>query len=205
MKGANKITLFILAIVLMTACSRKKNTFLSRNYHAVTGEFNALYNGGVALDRGKEELALTYRDNFWEVLPVERLELEEEMSLPGETKNPEFERAEEKAAKAIQRHSIYIDGKEHNPQIDEAYMMLGKARYYDQRFIPAMDAFNFILNKYPTSNSINKAKVWKAKANIRLANEDIAIEDLEQMMKNEDLEDEDLAPLWPRLESGDLA
>lgn len=193
MKGANKITLFILAIVLMTACSRKKNTFLSRNFHAVTGEYNALYNGGVAMDRGKEELALTYRDNFWEVLPVERLELEESMSLPGETKNPEFERAEEKAAKAIQRHSIYIDGKEHNPQIDEAYMMLGKARYFDQRFIPAMDAFNFILNKYPTSNSINKAKVWKAKANIRLNNEDIAIEDLERMMKSDDLEEEELA------------
>ena len=193
MKGANKITIFILAIVLLTACSRKKNTFLSRNYHAVTGEFNALYNGGVALDRGKEELALTYRDNFWEILPVERLELEESMSLPGESKNPEFERAEEKAAKAIQRHSIYIDGKEYNPQIDEAYMMLGKARYYDQRFIPAMDAFNFILNKYPTSNSINKAKVWKAKANIRLANEDIAIEDLQDMMKYGDLEDEELA------------
>ncbi len=166
---------------------------MSRNYHAVTGEYNAIYNGDVALDRGKEEIALTYRDNFWEILPVERLELEESMSLPGETKNPDFNRAEEKAAKAIQKHSIYLDGKEYNPQIDEAYMLLGKARYFDQRFIPALDAFNFILSKYPTSNNINRAKVWKAKANIRLNNEEIAIENLEEMMKTEDLEDEELA------------
>jgi tetratricopeptide (TPR) repeat protein len=193
LKGIYKITIFLLAVVLMTACSRKKNTFLSRNYHAVTGEYNALYNGGVALDAGKEELALTYRDNFWEILPVERLELEDDMSLPGETKNPEFSRAEEKATKAIQKHSIYLDGKEYNPQIDEAYMMLGKARYFDQRFIPALDAFNFILNKYPTSNNINRAKVWKAKTNIRLNNEDIAIANLQKMMKTEDLDEEDLA------------
>ncbi len=193
MKGIYKITILLLAVVLMAACSRKKNTFLSRNFHAVTGEYNALYNGGVALDAGKEELALTYRDNFWEILPVERLELEDDMSLPGETRNPEFNRSEEKAAKAIQKHSIYLNGKEHNPQIDEAYMMLGKARYFDQRFIPALDAFNFILNKYPTSNNINRAKVWKAKTNIRLNNEDIAIENLQRMMKTEDLDDEELA------------
>jgi hypothetical protein len=33
---------------------------------------------------------------------------------------------------------------EKNFQIDEAYLLLGKARYYDQRFIPALDAFNYI-------------------------------------------------------------
>jgi len=193
LKGIYKITIFLMAVILLTACSRKKNTFLSRNYHAVTGEYNALYNGGVALESGKQELALTYRDNFWEILPVERFEPEDDQSLPGESKNPDFNRAEEKAAKAIQKHSIYLDGKEYNPQIDEAYMMLGKARYLDQRFIPAMDAFNFILNKYPTSNSINRAKVWKAKSNIQLNNEDIAIENLQKMMKTEDLEEEELA------------
>lgn len=193
MKGLYRFTIFIFAIVLLAACSRKKNTFLSRNYHAVTGEYNALYNGGLALEAGKEELALTYRDNYWEILPVERLDLSEDIDAPGETEDPNFSRAEEKAAKAIQKHSIYIDGKEYNPQIDEAYMMLGKARYFDKRFVPALDAFNFILNKYPTSNNINRAKVWKAKANIRLSNEDFAIEELEKLMKTTELEDEELA------------
>jgi outer membrane protein assembly factor BamD (BamD/ComL family) len=182
-----------LAVVLLAACSRKKNTFLSRNTHAVSAEYNALYNGGLAFEKGKEELALTYRDNFWEILPVERIEIVDEISLPEESKNPDFNRAEEKAAKAIQKHAIYIDGTEYNPQIDEAYMMLGKARYYDMRFIPALDAFNFILNKYPTSNNINRAKVWKAKTNIRLSSEDVAIESLQKMFDEATLEDEELA------------
>ncbi|MCB0466334.1 MAG: hypothetical protein KDC78_11785 [Aequorivita sp.] len=194
MKGTYKITLFILAVVFLAACSRKKNTFLNRNVHAVTTEFNTLYNGDMAFTSGKDQLAYGYRDNFWEILPVERINIEEaEIKAPGASKNEDFNRAEEKAAKAIQKHSMYIDGKEYNPQIDEAYMLLGKARYYDGRFIPALDAFNFILDRYPTSNNINVAKVWKAKTNIRLKNEEYAIENLKKMFETADLKEEEIA------------
>ena len=193
MNGIYKITFVLLAISVLVGCGRKKNTFLNRNSHAVSAEFNALYNGGVSYEKGKEELSLTYRDNFWEILPVERIELNEDNMLPGESKDPNFNRAEEKAVKAIQRHAIYIDGTEYNPQVDEAYLLLGKSRYYDSRFIPAMDAFNFILDKYPTSNSINIAKIWKAKANIRLKNEEVALENLQKMFKEVELDDVVLA------------
>lgn len=193
MKGIQKITLLLLAVTILAACGRKKNTFLNRNTHAVTAEYNALYNGDLAFEKGKEELSLSYRDNFWEILPIERIQLEETAILPGESKSPDFNRAEEKSIKAIQRHAIYIDGKEYNPQIDDAYMLLGKSRYYDSRFVPALDAFNFILDKYPTSNNINNAKVWKAKTNIRLNNEEYALENLQKMFKAEDLEGDELA------------
>lgn len=193
MKRIYNFTVFLLVILLLAACSRKKSTFLSRNYHAVTAEYNAIYNGDLALTGGKDELSLTYNDNFWEILPVERFELKEDLVKPKEEGNANFNRAEEKAAKAIQKHSIYIDGKENNPQIDEAYMLLGKARYYDQRFVPAQDAFNFILIRYPTSNNVNEARMWKAKTNIRLGNEEGAIDELNLLMEREGLEDEDKA------------
>ena len=96
-----------------------------------------------------------------------------------------------KLLKPFRTHSIYLEGKEYNPQVDEAYILLGKARYFDRRFIPALDAFNFILDKYPTSNSINHAKVWRAKTNIRLNNEEVALESLTRMMRNANLSDED--------------
>jgi|TARA_R100000750_G_scaffold62702_3_gene57515 tetratricopeptide (TPR) repeat protein len=197
LKGTYKITLFFLAVLFLAACSRKKNTFLNRNVHAVTTEYNTLYNGEMAFTDAKEQLAYGFRDNFWEILPVERIEIKEaETKAPGAAKGEGaggFNRAEEKAAKAIQKHSMYIDGKEYNPQIDEAYMLLGKARYYDGRFIPALDAFNFILDRYPTSNNINIAKVWKAKTNIRLNNEEFAIENLQKMFDQAELKEEEIA------------
>mgnify|MGYP001491701956 FL=1 len=167
-------------------CSRKKDNWLSRNYHAVTSEYNTLYNGEMALDEGRRALVDTYRDNFWQILPVERLEVFEEITLPGENKNASFERAEEKAVKAIQKHSMQINGREVNPQMDEAFLLLGQARYYDQRFVRALEAFNYILAYYPASNNIAQAKVWKEKTNIRLAKENVAIENLHKLIDEEE-------------------
>lgn len=179
--------------ILITACSRKNNTFINRNFHAVTAEYNTLYNGEVAFEEGRDALINSYDDNFWEILPVERMESFEEITLPGASKDPNFERAEEKAIKAIQKHSMEINGKEHNPQMDEAFMLLGKARYFDQRFVRALEAFNYILAYYPASNNIAQAKVWKAKTNIRLDNDVVAIENLKELLEEEELDKQDYA------------
>ena len=187
------ILVFILTLLLTFSCSRKKDKFINRNFHAVTAEFNPLYNGYNALEQGKQSLNDAYFDNYWNVLPIERMQIFEDIVLPGQSKNENFSRAEEKAAKAIQKHSMNIKGKEKNPQMDEAYLLLGKARYFDQRFVPALEAFNYILYKYPASDKINQAKVWREKANIRLDNNELAIENLKRLLKQEDLEGQDLA------------
>lgn len=174
-------------------CSRKKNTFISRNYHAVTSEYNALYNGQVALDMGQREIAQNYADNYWDLLPVERLAIDDKILLPDSVRNQNFGRAEEKAVKAIQKHSMQIGGKERNPQMDEAYLLLGKARYFDQRFVPALDAFNYILYRYPASDNITHARIWREKTNIRLGNEKLAIKNLKKILDSDRLEDQDIA------------
>lgn len=194
MKTSYKAIIVItLSLFLAQSCSRKKDKFINRNFHAVTAEFNALYNGYNALEQGKQSLNDAYFDNYWEVLPIERMQIFEDIVLPGQSKNENFSRAEEKAAKAIQKHSMNIDGKEKNPQMDEAYLLLGKARYFDQRFVPALEALNYILYKYPASDKINQAKVWREKANIRLDNNELAIENLKRLLKQEDIEGQDLA------------
>jgi tetratricopeptide (TPR) repeat protein len=183
----------LIGLLFATSCSRKKATFINRNFHAVATEYNTLYNGSLAFEQGRNSLKQTYQDNYWELLPIERMEILEEIGLPGESKNQDFERAEEKAVKAIQKHSMNINGKENNPQIDEAYLLLGKARYFDQRFVPALQAFNYILHKYPSSDKINQAKVWREKTNIRLENDELAIKNLKRLLDQEDLKGQDLA------------
>jgi len=180
-----KYALSVGLVLFLLACSTKKNSFVRRNYHAVTTEYNILYNGGVAFDKGVEELKGTYKDNFWEILPVERMQDIDAGTLPGQTKNANFERAETKAIKAIQKHSMYIEGGEKNPQMDEAHLLLGKARYYDNRFIPALEAFNYILYKYSNSDKIYEAKVWREKTNIRLENEVLAIKNLKKLLEDQ--------------------
>jgi tetratricopeptide (TPR) repeat protein len=186
------LSLFCLALVTQS-CSRKKDKFINRNFHAMATKYNVLYNGDLALERGKEGLNDEFTENFWELLPVERMKVDDEGFFPGQTKNADFERAEEKAIKAIQVHGMNINGKEKNPQIDEAYLLLGKARYFDKRFVPALAAFNNILNKYPTSDKINQVKIWREKSSIRLDNNVGAIKKLKRLLREEELNDQDLA------------
>lgn len=198
MKYFTKYTFCILlAALVLTSCSRKKDSFINRNYHAVTTEYNTLFNGEVALDQGKEALISSFNDNYWDILPIERIAFTDEISLGEENRDPNFLKAEEKAIKAIQKHSMKLDGEERNPQIDEAFMLLGKARYYDKKFVPALEAFNYVLAYYPKSNTIAQAKIWKEKTNIRLENNTIAVENLLRIFEVEDdLKDQDLADAY---------
>lgn len=189
----SQIALVLLLAIVGFACSRKKDKFLNRAWHDVTTKNNTLYNGRLAFDTGKEDIIQSYKDNFWELLPIERMIVSEDVRLPNEILNKNFDKAEEKAVKAIQKHSMLIDGKERNPKVDEAFLLLGKARYFEQRFVPALEAFNYILYKYPSSNTINHAKVWKAKANLRLDNNEKALEDLTRMIEQEYMKPQDYA------------
>jgi tetratricopeptide (TPR) repeat protein len=187
------ISTLIASVILVTGCSRKKDTFVSRNLQAVATEFNVLYNGYNALEQGRTDLNNAYTDNYWDILPIERMQITDEIVLPGQSKNDNFTRAEEKAIKAIQKHGMNIKGKEKNPQIDEAYLLLGKARYFDQRFVPSLEAFNYILYKYPASDKINQARIWREKANLRLDNDELAKTNLKRLLYQEELKGQDLA------------
>ena len=209
MKNSQKIG-FLSVLLFIVSCSTKKDAFLNRNYNALTTQYNILYNGGVAFDQGLNEINLNLEDDFFELLPIEPLSFENikfripilstGAKEPGigfdvkKTEEPEealtpFDIAEQKAVKAIQKHSMNINGKERNKKIDDAYLLLGKSRYYTERFIPAIDAYNYIIANYPNASLINETKIWRAKAHIRIENEELAIETLEILLRKPDLPD----------------
>ncbi|MEO7978846.1 tetratricopeptide repeat protein [Flavobacterium sp.] len=183
-----KYSFTFIFVFFLIACSTKKNTFLSRNSHALSTKYNILYNGQIALDKGLAAIKASNQDNFWKLLPIEKMQIDESFSAEAKAKNPDFELAETKATKAIQKHSMNIGGREKNFQMDESYLMLGKARYYDQRFIPALDAFNYILYKYPNSSNIYTAKIWREKTNMRLGNDAIVVKNINLLLKKTDLD-----------------
>ena len=179
-----KTGILILSLVA-ASCSTKKDAFLNRNFHAVATKYNVLYNGEVAFQEGVRELNSKYEDDFWELLPIEPIKFEENSSKGSsletklgwksfsnkDTDNQNlssFERAEEKAVKAIQKHSINIKNIQYNREIEKAYLLLGKARYFDRRFFPALEAFNFLLETGASWSNFLDAKIWREKTNIRL-------------------------------------
>lgn len=200
MNTSAKAIIALLSILAIASCSRKKDKFLNRNFHAMGSYYNIIYNGNLALEEGKLELQQDYKDHYWDILPIERMKISENISMgnlgdnntkegeEGEGEGSKFQRAEEKAAKAIQKHNMLIDGQEHNPQMDEAFILLGKSRYYDQRFIPALEAFNYVLRKHNNSNKLFSAMVWREKTNMRLGYNELALKNLKTLLYHEDAE-----------------
>lgn len=170
-------------LCVLVACSTRNDTFLARNSHALSTKYNILYNGQIGLDKGIKAIEASNQDDFWEILAIEPMNIDDDVVVADTTKNADFAKAEEKATKAIQKHSMNIQGRERNSQIDEAYLLLGKSRYYDKRFIPALDAFNYILYKYPNSSRIDEAKIWREKTNMRLGNDALVIKNITKMLK----------------------
>ena len=174
----------MLVAILLAGCSRKKDKFLNKNFHSLTTKYNFLFNGNNLYAEGLSDLENDIRENFWNLIPIEKFKY---YDLDDEERETNFTRSEEKATLAIQKHSMNVDGKERNPIMDQAYFLLGKSRYYDNRFIPALEAFNYILYKYPTSEYINKVKIWKEKINIRLDQNKYAIDNLKELLEEENL------------------
>ena len=142
-----------------------------------------MFNGEEALDIGSAILASQAQDNFLTTLPVELI------TLDGEDENatasiPSFIRAEEKAVKAIQKHSMSFNGQQKNDQIHKAYLLLGKARYYDRRFLPALEAFNFLLGLNSDADIFYEGKLWREKTNLRLGNDELAVSNLKPLANN---------------------
>ncbi len=198
MKKVGRIAVFILVVVLIYSCSVNKDAFLNRSYHAVTTKYNVLFNGEQAYLQGLSEIQEKHEDNYWKRLQIEPITFDES-KLTTKVLNPStgfdeeeeaeenknltpFDKAEEKAVKAIQTHSMNIDGYEKNSQIDDAYLLLGKSRYYTQRFIPALEAFNYVIINYPKANLNYETRIWRAKTNIRLGNEKRAIQTLQLLL-----------------------
>ena len=180
-------------VILLSGCSTQKNKTLNKKFHSAVSTYNILFNGNESIKEGQDNFLKSYNEDFWEILDVEPIESTNKIITVDGLENKSFLKAEEKAAKAIQRHSMLIGGVQYNPKTQEAYLMLGKARYLDQRYIPALDAFNQVYKLNVDSQEWQQSVIWKARCNIRLEQEPTAVELLKNLLKNEKNKPETIA------------
>jgi hypothetical protein len=202
----------LLFSIFFLSCSTSKNKTLNRTYHSVVSTYNILFNGETSINEGLVQTQESFVDNFWEILPIEKIDISKDIITVGGIENTKFLKSEEKAAKTIQKHSMLIENVQYNSKIAQAYLLLGRARYFDQRFIPALDAFNQVYKQNLIVDEWYHSVIWKAKCNIRLEQEDLAIELLKTLLKKEKLSSKlkadanaALAMAYLQLQKNDLA
>lgn len=154
----------ISALVLLNSCSRKSKRWPNRTFHNITSHYNAYFNGYESLKEGEVAIKKTIKENYLQVLPV----------FPETTKenaiasSPQMDRAIEKGAKVIKKHSMYIRGIEYCNWIDDSYMMIGKALFLKQEYDQAKRTFNYLINTYKKSELVDEANIWLARSSQKL-------------------------------------
>ena len=151
-----------MSLMILTSCSTKKNKWNRRVYHNLTSHYNVWWNGEQSIKEGEKSLKETAKDDFTKILPVFNYGSKEEAL----TLNSNMDRAIEKSAICIQRHSMRFNGKEYVKWIDDAYLSMAKAHFYKQDYIPARRTFDYVVNSYSNDNNYHTASLWLAKTYI---------------------------------------
>lgn len=158
--------LAVLILGLFCACSTAKDKWINRQYNSIVAHYNAWWNGNQALKEGVKSLEQAHKDNYTEILPVFKLGTKENATAI----KSNTDRAIEKGSKVIQKYSMKFSGVEKNPQIDDAYLLMGKACFYAQDYPAALATFNLLIAQYKDKKESYEPMIWLALTQSRMGN-----------------------------------
>ena len=163
---------YVLILIFIFSC---KTGVEKIKVNSLKIDYNILFNGENFFNEGLKVLKNNYNENYWEIIPlIDGLKYSQQSSLLP-TKN--FQKSEEKAIKAIQK------SKKNQIKIqDRAYLLLGKSRFYDQKYISALQAFNQV------DQRIQEAILWKTMIYLNLDQSEIAVKKIKEEVQKAKLD-----------------
>ena len=150
---------------------------MRRAYHNLTSHYNVFWNGQYSLNEGDQQLKRNAKDDYSKVLPVFNYGTKSEaLSL-----NSQMDRALQKTAICVQKHSMKFNNRERVKWIDDAYLVMAKAHFYKQDYIPAKRTFDFVTTEFKNSDVALIANLWQIKTYIKTEEYPKAIAMIEQL------------------------
>lgn len=191
---AKLFILFAAIAAVTSACSTRKNTVVTRNYHDLTAYYNYYFNGNLSFENGVEKSEKNYPLNYTDLLPVFTFNNQQMAgAIAGD-----MDRAIKKATSLVARHSITVKPKpkkgamnkkdrefynqnEFCVWVPEAYLLIGKANIYSMNYDKALQTFDFMFTEYPNSKSLYEAKIWEARIDAQMGSYDQGLEVLRSL------------------------
>lgn len=163
--------------LLCCGCSTKRNTPMRRAYHNLTSHYNVFWNGEYSLNEGDRQLKKNAKDDYSQVLRVFNYGAKSEAL----TLNSQMDRALQKTSICVQKHSMKFNGRERVKWIDDAYLVMAKAHFYKQDYIPAKRTFDFVSTEFKDNDIALVSNLWMIKTYIQTEEYPKAIAMIEQL------------------------
>ena len=167
----------VMALLLLSGCSTKKNTLTRRMYHNLTSHYNIYFNGAASIKDGEKQLRTAVKDDYSKVLRVYNYGNQQN----GMAMNGTMDRALEKTSICVQKHSMNFGSRERVKWIDDAYLVMGKAHFYKHDYIPAKRTFDYVANEYYYNDIAYLANMWLIKTYIQTEEYPKAVAMIEQL------------------------
>ena len=180
MHKRNKIIVMlgcVMALLLLSGCSTKKNTVTRRMFHNLTSHYNIYFNGEASLKDGERQLRTQVKDDYSKVLRVYNYGTKQD----GMGMNSVMDRALEKTAICVQKHSMKFGSRERVKWIDDAYLVMGKAHFFKHDYIPAKRTFDFVATEFNYNDIAYVANMWLIKTYLQTEEYPKAIATIEQL------------------------
>ncbi len=157
-------------VLFLVGCSTTKDKWVNRNYHKTTAHYNSYFNGLEAFNEGVRTFEEKEKLNFEEMLPLYNWPNEKEATALFS----KMDRALEKSAKVIKGHSMVFNGKQKNPFVVKAYLLIARSRYYKHEFIKTLEACAYIQDQFGNIEFAEEEVFWSkllaAHTHIRMGN-----------------------------------
>ncbi len=198
--GLNQI-LYLLVLLISVGCSTQSNTAVSRFYHEVNSQYNVYFNAKESIKEGLLRMDRQVIEDYTHLLPV----FPENNPAASQVAISQMEYAVQKCLKLIATHSITKSPKrktnkseaymafaykaEYNKWIDDSYLLMGEASYYQRDFHKAQESFNYILHNFSNQPTRNPAFLWLSRCYIEIGEFDKALQILKLLERDGGLPD----------------
>lgn len=162
----------LLLIPIFWGCSTEKNTRASRTFHNVTSHYNVYFNASESVKSGVANIEQNIEDDYTRLLPIYK----ESNPTAQRLVKSDMDNAVIKCSKLIEIHSItkkpkrkrqrtrkyqeFASKEEFNKWIDDSYLLMGKAYFYEHNFMAAIDNLSYVVRKYPDEETSSEAQIW---------------------------------------------
>lgn len=148
-----RATVFVWLTGGLVSCSQYSNKPVSKGYHNLTAHFNAYYIALDQIDGAEQMLFKTRQDNYNQLLPI-LLPVDSNTVTPVK---PQLDDAIKKASIIPERH-------QNSKWLDNAYILIGRARLLKQDLPNAIEVFKYVNTKGTNEDDKHTALVYLMRA-----------------------------------------